>query len=240
MILLGTEKIGKSTFASQSNNPCFIPVLGEDGLDDLDCGRFPPSKSFIDVCSALQTLLDGGHEYQTVVIDSMSTLEPLIWIDVCARNSNAVSIERVQGGYGKGYTEALHEWRRLTSFLDALREHRNMASILIGHVTIRTFNDPEGPSYDKYEADINKKATSMLYRWSDAILFCKKKVMVKKEDTGFGNTTGKAVQVDAGSRFIYTQERPAHPGGGRGVFGRLPYEIPLSWSHYEAAVVSAV
>lgn len=240
MMLLGIEKIGKSTFASQSNSPCFIPVLGEDGLDDLDVNKFPPSTCFSDVISALQTLLNGGHSFQTVVIDSISTLEPLIWNDVCRRNEGADSIEKVLGGFQKGYVEALHEWKILCAYLDALRDQQNMASILIGHVAVSTFIDPEGPSYDTYVADIHKKASGMLYRWADAILFAKNKIIVQKEDRGFGKTTGKAQDIGQGARFLYTHKKPAHPGGGRGVYGRLPYEIPLSWEHYQAAVSAAV
>ncbi len=239
MILLGTEKIGKSTFAACSPSPCFIPIAGEEGIDDLPVQQFPPSTCFADVKSALQSLLDGEHEFQTVVIDSASTLEPLVWNDVRARNGGASSIETVLGGYGKGYTESLMEWGTLTQYLDALRTHRNMASIIVGHVIIRQFNNPEGPDYDRYVADINQKAANLLYRWADAIVFANTKVVVKVEKAGFGKETGKGMDTSGGQRFLYTQKRPAHPGGGRGVYGRLPHELPFSWEHYQAAVASA-
>ncbi len=246
MFLCGTEKIGKSTFAACAPSPCFIPIMGEEGLDDIrdtsgvviQVPQFPPSTCFADVKSALQSLLDGGHSYQTVVVDSASTLEPLMWNDVRARNDGATSIETVLGGYGKGYIEALAEWRVLTQYLDALRTHQNMASIIVGHVIIKAFNNPEGPDYDRYIADINIKAANLLYRWADAILFANTKVVVKVEKAGFGKETGKGMDTTGGHRFLFTQKRPAHPGGGRGVYGRLPYELPFSWEHYQAAVAA--
>lgn len=238
MILLGTEKIGKSTFAACAPNPCFIPIAGEEGIDDLPVKQFPPSTCFADVTSSLQALYDGGHNFQTVVIDSASTLEPLVWNSVRFRNDGAKSIETVLGGYGKGYTEALTEWRIITQFLDALRTHQNMASIIVGHVIIKSFNNPEGPDYDRYIADINPKAANLLYRWADAIVFANTKVVVKVEKAGFGKEIGKGIDITSGQRFLYTQKRPAHPGGGRGVYGRLPYELPFSWEHYQAAVAT--
>ena len=40
-------------------------------------------------------------------------------------------------------------------------------------------------------------------------------------------------------RKLFTQGRPAHPGGGRGVYGRLEYEIDLTYESFMAAVKAA-
>ena len=246
IFLLGIEKVGKSSFAAGSNNPCFVPIFGEEGLDDIrdkngapiSLQQFPPSQNFDDVRSALQTLLNGGHNYQTVVVDSISTLEPLIWGQVC-RDDGVDDIERAGGGgggYGKGYVASLKYWREITGYLDALRSHQNMASIIIGHVVVKTFNNPEGPDYDHYVADINQKAAGLLTKWADAILFCSSKTVVEAKDAGFGKKTGKGIDITKGQHFVFTQKTPAHPGGGRGVYGRLPYKIPLYWDDYQAAI----
>ena len=235
-VLLGVEKIGKSTFASQSDDAIFIPIKGEEGADDLDVAKFPTAKAHADVLQAIGTLYSEDHDYKTVVIDSASTLEPLIWDATCKREG-ADSIEKVGGGYGKGLIEAMTEWRQILDGLDALREHRNMASIVIGHVTVKAFNDPTTDSYDTYLFDVNKRASEAILRWSDSILFCNRRVAVKKEETGFNQTKARA--TGGGDPFLYTQKRPAHPGGGRGVYGRLPYELPLNWQAFSDAVAAA-
>ena len=79
IVLLGVEKIGKSTFASQSDDAIFIPIKGEEGADDLDVAKFPTAKAHADVLQAIGTLYSEDHDYKTVVLDSASTLEPLIW-----------------------------------------------------------------------------------------------------------------------------------------------------------------
>jgi len=38
---------------------------------------------------------------------------------------------------------------------------------------------------------------------------------------------------------LFTQKRPGHPGGGRGVYGRLPYKLPLSWEAFTNAASEA-
>ena len=235
IIMLGVEKIGKSTFASQAPAPIFIPIKREEGIDGIDVPQFPTCETFLDTAECLKTLLEGEHKYSTVVVDSTSALEPLIHQAVCDK-SGVESIEKYDGGYGKGYTESLSYFRTLTDLLDLLRERKGMLSILIGHVKIKRFDDPTGASYDKYYMDINDRAHNALFRWADAILFANTKVLVKTEDAGFGKTIGKGKDITEGQRFLYTQQRPSHPGGGRGVYGRLPYEIPLSWNAYAAAI----
>ena len=239
IILLGVEKIGKSTFAAGSDSPVFIPTKGEEGIDAIDVAKFPVCRCYDDLMGCLCALFQEQHNYGTVVIDSASTLEPMVWKDVCQKNGNVDSVEKVGGGYGKGYTESLSRWRQISEALDALRDQRNMASIVIGHVKVRRFDDPCGDSYDTYQFDINDRAANLLYRWADVILFANTKVAVRKEDVGFGKEKHRGIDISGGTRYLYTQKRPAHPGGGRGIFGQLPYELPLSWSNLMDAVMKA-
>jgi len=118
LTIYGTEGIGKSTTASQAPKPIFIPT--EDGLDQIDCDSFPLARRFDEVMSALSALYSEEHPYQTVVIDSLDWLERLIWDDVC-REYGVKSIEKADGGYARGYTHALTQWREVLDGLDALR-----------------------------------------------------------------------------------------------------------------------
>lgn len=223
MIICGGAKVGKSTFAAASDSPIFIPIKGEEGIDSINVDSFPTAKNFQDVLDSLTALYKEEHNYRTVVIDSISTLEPLIWDAICKKD-NVTSIVKACNGYGNGYVEAIKYWRNITEILDHLRSAKNMASILIGHVKVKAFNDPSTESYDRYQLDIHEKAAEALIRWVDFTGFCKTKIHVKED--------GKAVEVTVpgkGQRFLYTKERPAHPGGGRGPYGHIPYEIPLSW-----------
>ncbi len=244
ILLLGVEKIGKSTFAAGSNSPIFLPIKGEEGIDAIDVPQFPTCKCFDDVMQSLGSLYTSEHEYQTIIIDSASALQPVIWDDVCKRNGNVGSIEDVKKGYGKGYVEAVYGWQRLLEALDMLRDVKNMASILIGHVNVRRFDDPCGDSYDQYHFDLQDgkqcSAVNTLFRWADSILFCNTKVVVKKEEVGFRKEKHQGIDITGGERFLYTQKRPGHPGGGRGVYGQLPYELPLNWNNFMDAVAAAV
>lgn len=233
LIVVGVEKVGKSTFASEAESPIFIPMKGEKGIDEIDAHKFPAAQKYSDVLDAIGMLYAEKHPYKTVVVDSASALEPLIWEEAC-RVAGKPSIEEIGGGYGKGYTEALRYWRELTEGLDALREERGMSSILIGHVVAGEFNDPEADPYTTYTFDVQKKAAALLYRWTDAILFANfKRAVVQKSDLGFNKKASRATST--GQRYLFTEKRPAHPGGNR---WSLPYELPLSWQALRAAIDS--
>jgi len=240
IILSGVQKIGKSTFAAGAPNPIFIPIAREEGIDALDVDAFPTAATVADVLGALASLYTEEHEYQTIVIDSLTALEPLVWAETCVRNDNAASIEKVNGGYGKGYTEALSVWRDILDGLDGLRSAKNMTAILIGHVRVKAFNDPTADSYDQYQTDLHDKTSAMFNRWADCILFAGHKTTVKSEDAGFNKKKKRAVSTNGNAPVLFTQARPAHPGGGRGVYGQLPYELPLEWQAFETAVAQAV
>jgi hypothetical protein len=236
MILLGTPKIGKTTFACDADRPVLIPVKGEEGADDMKIAKFPPVQTFGDLLEALSTLATEDLDYGTVIIDSSSTLEPLIWDETIAtaspiKGSRPRTIEQVDGGFAKGYIAALKQWRQIMEALDYLRNERGMASIIIGHVLVKQFNDPMNDPYDQYQWNIHHKAASMFIQWADCILFAKKETFVNRD-----KDAPKAKAKGTGKHKLYTQERPAHPGGGRGVYGQLPYELDLEWPEFIKAV----
>jgi hypothetical protein len=212
-------------------------VKNEEGIDGLDGARFPTANTFGEVLEGLATLATEKHDYQTYVLDSVSALEPLIWAETCALNGNAASIEKVNGGFGKGYIEALKCWSDLLAGLDHLRTAHNMTVILIGHTKVKPFNDPLADPYDAYIIDLQERASALLFRWADCILFAGRKPTVK-------NIVGKGDSVTThgigGDKSIcFTRKRAGIPAGGRGVYGQLPPEIPLTWQAFADAVAAA-
>ena len=236
IVLLGVEKIGKSTFAAGADNPIFLPVKGEEGVDDLDVAKFPRAETFDDVLTAVATLIKEDHEYRTFIIDSVSALEPVIWAKLCDED-NVDSIEKYDKGFGKGYTAAANKMGDLMEGLDRLRS-KGISVILIGHVKVKRFDDPLGASFDQYQFDLNERIQLKLQRWADSILFANSETIVKSEEVGF-NKEKKIGKDLTGARYLFTQKRPGHPGGGRGVYGRLPYKLPLSWEAFTNAASEA-
>lgn len=210
-------------------NPVFVQT--EDGLDEIDTAKFPLAKNLNDVLAELTALRDEPHDFQTVVLDSADWLERLIWDQVCAE-FGVRSIEKADGGYGKGYVHALGYWRRIVSLLSELREKRGMIVIVIAHSKVERFEDPENSAYDRYTSRLHKSASSLLCEWADAVPFTTKRFRVQQgQGSGFAGDRAIATPVgaDAGERILRTVGSPACIAKNR--FG-LPSEIPLSWSAF--------
>jgi hypothetical protein len=236
LVLYGTEGIGKSTFAAGAPSPIFIQT--EDGLDGIDTTKFPLAARYEDTAQALDELLHEEHAFETVVIDSLDWLERLIWDKTC-REANAVSIERVDGGYGKGYLTALQYWREILAKLDALRDHKGMATILIAHAKVERFEDPEASAYDRYAPRLHKLAAALVCEWCDAVLFATRKFRTQVEDAGFSRkrAVAHAVGKAGGDRILRCVGSPACVAKNR--FGIID-ELPLSWAAFVAALCSTV
>jgi hypothetical protein len=238
IILLGVEKIGKSTWASQTPAPIFLPVRQERGLDNIDTQAFPVIQNYDEAVACIGTLLIEEHQFKTVVIDSASSLEPLVWDQACRDNpvagKPAASIEKIGGGYGKGYIEATKYWRDLLEGLDALRDEKGMGVVIVGHTKVKSVNDPMVDPYDSYIWDIHQAAANLLYRWADVTLFAKTRSFVKTVDEIGDKKTRHG--IGGTDRICYTQKRDAHPGGSR---FDLPYELPFTYAAFAAALDNA-
>lgn len=222
ILLVGTEGIGKSTFAAGAPSPIFLAV--EDGVRHLDVASFPEPKNFAEVLDALRSLATEQHEFKTVVIDTVDWVEPLIWADVCERNGWA-TIETP--GYGKGYAVALEDWRRLLVALDRLRNVKGMEIILLAHATVKSFSNPAGPDYSRYECKLAKASSELIRQWCDANLFA-----VHEEFVQEGKGLTRAKGVSTGRRVIKTQRTAAWDAKNR---HGLPEELALDYAEYAAA-----
>lgn len=221
VVMFAIDKIGKSTWAANAPKPVFLGA--EDGTAHLDVSRMPPISSWADLVDSTTDLLLEEHDFRTVVLDTADWAEPLCWAHV-AKAHGKKSIEDLP--YGKGYTYALDEWRRFLRQLDRLRDERGMNVIILAHSWIRTFKNPEGEDYDRFEMKLHAKAAGVLREWADAVLFANYETLTREEN---GRTKG----VSTGARVIHTQRTAAWDAGNR---FDLPEKLPLDWPTFAKAI----
>lgn len=230
VVIYGPQKIGKSTLAAGAPAPIFIQT--EDGLSSIEVPHFPLAKSFQDVLDAIGALYSEKHDYQTVVLDSIDWLEPLIWQHLCAKHGQT----NIEGfGYGKGYTLAASEWQMILDGLNALRNERGMAVILLAHHEIKRFDAPDSEPYDRYQIKLHKAAGALVQEWADVIGFANYQVITKKEEVGFDKKVTRG--IGTGERLLHLSARPAFVAGNR--YG-LPDQIPLRWDEFLKALSAAL
>lgn len=163
-LFYGAEGVGKSTLAAHSHRPVVLDL--ERGTSHLDVARYPVDESYQGVLFALDDLIHNEHDYETLVIDTVDSLEGLIWAHICERDKKS-SIEDY--GYGKGYMHAQTEWRVVLSKLERLRSSKGMIIILLGHSETKLYKNPEGDDFDRYQLRVNTKAGGLLKDWCDIV-----------------------------------------------------------------------
>jgi hypothetical protein len=182
----------------------------------------PDIGSWRDVLDALAEL-DSAHDYRTVVLDTADWIEPMIWDALCVGDKKTIE----DFGFGKGYTMALSEWRRLLGALDRLRDRRGMNAIVLAHSHIKTFKNPGGEDFDRYEMKVHTKASGLLREWCDVVLFA------EHETFSVAKKNERAKGVSSGARIIHTERTAAYDAKNR---YDLPSELPLDWEAFAAAV----
>lgn len=208
--IYGPGGVGKTTFASEFPNPIFLQT--EDGAGDLTLTTFAerPLDTFSLVMEGLEALATEDHEFKTLVIDSATRLEPIIWAETCARH-NWKSIE--DAGYGKGYLEADNIWREFLNPLTWLRDEKGMTIVLIGHEAVQSFSDPVTESYDRYTMRLHKRAEALIRETVDVLGFMNQVTTIRKEKGGFNKETNKA--SGSGQVALNVAPRPAFQAKNR-------------------------
>jgi hypothetical protein len=220
IVLYAPEGWGKTTWAAQAENPIFIST--EDGLKNIEVDKFPEPQTWQDLFDAVDTLRIEDHAFKTLVIDTADWTEHLCQSFLLARDKKQ-SIEDY--GYGKGYVVAFEEWKRLLCPIDALRREKTMSVIFLAHATIRTFNNPAGENYDRYEMKTDRRISALLKEWADCVLFGNYDVAV---DLKKGQSKGKGY---GGERVIYTNHSPAWDAKNRyGITEPIPADFASFWN----------
>lgn len=218
-MLYGVQGVGKSTWAASSANAVFVPT--EEGLNDIDCKKFPVCKSYDEFCQRLQQLGESDHSFETVVVDSLDWLEQLVWQKVC-EEKGVSSIEDI--GYGKGYVAAVDLWKKVLACLDWLREHKCMAILLIAHARIERYDNPETDGYDRYTPQLHKRAAAVVQEWCDEVFFATYKVYTKTSEDGL-----KTKGIGGDERIIRCTEKPFAVAKNR---LSMPDEISMDYAKY--------
>jgi hypothetical protein len=142
-MLYSTEGLGKTTFGASAPAPIFIaPEAGfpRGVRPDL----FPQPKTWNDLYDAVRELQEGKHNFKTLVFDTLDWLQPLLFAYIMKKNGDVDSMEKVGGGYGRGYDLALIEMLRFLGVLERLRQTRNMNILFLVHAEITTFKTHKG------------------------------------------------------------------------------------------------
>ncbi len=218
IFITGPHGVGKTTWACSAPSP--IVIQTEDGLGMLETPAFPLATTSAEVFESLATLYNEKHDFRTVILDSADWLDNMIQKEVSATHSEK------DLAYGKDTLLIAEQWRLILDWFNALRG-KGMTVILVGHVEVKRYEQPDGDGYERYQPKLSKRASAVVQEWADCVFFANWKVFVKSETVTGQKSVKKA--VGNGERLLHTGEKPAFLAKNR---YSLPDTLPLTWQAF--------
>lgn len=209
------EGWGKTSLAAHAPSPLILMAPHERGYDTLlSHGLVPQVPAAVvdnwpDALGWVRSLADDTQGVETLVLDAIGGFEHLCREHVCERDFRGDWGESGFAAYGKGYAMVEREWKLLIAAIEHLRNKRDVQVILLGHMRIESFDDPNGPKYNRYACDVHKHVWGLTSKFVDAVLFGKFHQIVKSdrsnENKSVAEKKGKA--IGEAQRVIVTERR---------------------------------
>lgn len=220
VIIYGDNGIGKTTFAACAKNPIIIDLEG-------NCNHIEAPKQRItsldDVEEFLNALIMQDHDYKTLVIDSLDSLEILI----SEKITNNYTTQELS--YGKSAAIWARHIKDIIEKLERL-SNSGMNIVFTAHWKVKTANNPMTEQYDRYDLRISEVMRTGFCNWVQCILLAIKEVIFEEKNaTGFGKKKAKNIE----RRVLYTRGDPTYYG--KNVFD-LPAKIQLDWEQFTNSV----
>ena len=219
--ICGSPGTGKTSLAATFPNPFLIQTQGETIPRDIADGDAPES---IGVTESVETLFrqlialaQDDHQYQTVIIDSVTGLESLFVEEVMKSDPKAKSIQTCMGGYGAGRDAVAVLHARVRKAAEFLKK-RGMNVVFIAHSDITRIDPPDSEGYTQYSLRLHSKSMAAYVDSVDVVGFIKQETALVGEDK-------KKRAISGGDRVLVTSLTPTAITKNRlGITEDLPLE----------------
>jgi hypothetical protein len=221
VLIYGFEGVGKTTAAIGSPDPFVIDA-------NKGSGQFNVRRVFVDTWEEILAWTEAIERSEvkcsTVVYDTVADLEQASHAFLFP----GTTVTKYEGGFNKGDDVVTMEWRKFLAQLERLWA-KGVGIVFVSHAKVKTFQDPTGPSYERFELACRQSLAGLLKGWCDYVLFARENVVVAAEKN-------KAVKArTTGERWLYTKRVPAYDAKARGTV-LFPEQIPLSWDEFARAI----
>lgn len=198
--ICGDSGLGKTSLAAAFPKPIFIRA--EDGLQAIPADSrpdaFPLIQNIEQLWEQIMALLQEDHQYQTVVIDSVTALERMFIQHVIESDPKKPrSINQALGGYGAGLSAVATLHQRVRKACGLLNERKNMHVVFVAHADTETIELPDSDPYTRYSLRLGKKSVAPYVDDSDVVGFIKLETFT----TGDGE---RKKAISDGSRLLVT------------------------------------
>jgi len=208
VLVYGEPGVGKTTLAAAFKSAVWMAIerglpagVVVDAIDGL--------LTFANVVEALRELCKDPQNYQTLVVDCLDALEPLLIDHLCGQR-NWKDIEAPS--FGKGWVALDDVWRSFLKGIVTLRDRHNVAIVLIAHSTIERVDDPRAPSFSTFVPKLHKRGRHLVVDACDVVGFLGHELKIFSDDQGFRERIRATASAQ---RFLFVEGTPAYTAKNR-------------------------
>lgn len=237
IFVYGPSGVGKTTFAAESQDPCFISA--EAGHSEMDVKSYVFAKSngrervhavtweeMLKACSDKDLLGEKGG--RTMVFDGFGAMESLCASFVCKRERWT---DIGSPGFGNGEKALLAEMGKLLAAIEEMWS-AGKAIILVAHEKLEKIKNPEGSEYQRHAPALttanNADVAGKVIGWCDAVLFARPEIEIAEINK-------RAIGVSTGRHILHTQGAAGFVAKCRygNVDAVLDLSFPTFWGQVE-------
>src|SRR5690606_1816720 len=211
--------VGKTTLGGLFPNPVFIQAedaqtVFEGWAEDVQpdfmprlprARKEPVASPRAAIMEQLRWLITNDHDRQTLVIDSVTTLNTMFENELCVKY-DVDNVADAAGGFHKGFIAVSEMHGEVRSACEVLRDRKGMAIVFLAHMgTHKVKFSPESDEYAVHSLEMNEKSVHNYVNQVDAVLYIRKETFVTgKEVNKKGQVTKYGKLMDTGNRFLIT------------------------------------
>ena len=220
--ICGDAGMGKTSLAAAFPKPIVIRV--EDGLQAIPADQrpdaFPVVGGVEQLWEQLTAVIHEPHDYQTLIIDSVTALERLFEAEVMRMDGKAKSINSALGGYGAGMNAVAAMHNRLRKGAGLANERRGMHVVFIAHADVETMKLPDTDDYMRYSLRLPTKCQAPYVDDVDVVGFVRLEMFTK------GDEGERKKAISTGDRELIVHAVASNISKNRyGITEPLPFPI---------------
>jgi hypothetical protein len=191
--IVGAAGTGKTSLAATFPKPFMIRTQGERVPDDAP--QRPKSVGITETSESLwnqlKALLHDPHDFQTLIVDSVSGLESMFTQEVIASDGKAKGLNQALGGYGAGPAAVAAMHMRVRKAVEYLKTKRSMNTVFLAHADITRIDPPDAEGYSQYSLRLSNKSVAPYVDSVDLVGFLKQStILTGEEGAKKAKTTG--------------------------------------------------
>lgn len=188
--ICGDAGTGKTRLAATFPKPIFIRA--EDGMQSIPVNERPDAFPVLrgphasEVVAALFdqmiAVLREPHDYQTLVIDSVTALDELFTAEALERDGKAKTLQSALGGYGAGVQYVANQHQRVRKAAQMINERRGMTVVFVAHADVETMRLPDQDDYQRWSLRLPQKSLPAYVDYPDIVGFIRQVSVVRGGD----------------------------------------------------------